>query len=261
MPDDFPYDNRNHWLDAVNFGKARNLRLEEEKRQETMAAHARLERVMAAIEREQKAGELGVPIEVVDKLDELAPELREQAIKGIMDLLEGLQNRPKFPERAVKNPETRAEMMAEAALEAPSKEHEVRNRSVRISRQETKKVAREYLRRLYTNQDGKLFCQICQQVMPFTLADGLHYFEAVEFIDDVSREHPQNHLALCPVCAAKFQHALGTSSEDLHRDLQEELVRIHVVLAREECEIRFVDVHKMDLMALFSSEPSQTHVT
>ena len=94
--------------------------------------------------------------------------------------------------------------------------------------------------------------------MPFTLEDGLHYFEALQLLDNVSREHPQNHLALCPVCTAKFQHALGTSSEEFHSDLQEEGDRIRVILAREECEIRFVQMHKADVMALSSCQAAPT---
>ena len=254
LPDDFPFDNRNGWLDAVEFGKANRQRIEEEKRQRELVTNAEIWRQVGAWNRQLKAEELGVPLEVVDLLDDLTPDQREQAKRGMVEFLKRLKNPPQFPERSAKNPNARAESVAEEAQHAPPKEREVRGRSVRITRQETQKLARDYLRTLYTNKEGMLFCQVCQQVMPFTLDDGFHYFEAVEFIDDYSREHTQNHLALCPVCAAKFQHALGTSSGDFLRGLREAGLRIPVVLAREGCEIRFVDLHMTDLKALFSGK-------
>ena len=47
LPEDFPYDNRNGWLDAVEFGKAYRLRLEQ-------AAHANFERIKAAMSANRK---------------------------------------------------------------------------------------------------------------------------------------------------------------------------------------------------------------
>jgi hypothetical protein len=55
--------------------------------------------------------------------------------------------------------------------------------------------------------------------MPFTLDDGLHDFDAVEFKNDVPRDRPQNHIAFCPVCAAQFRHTPLKSAGKLLQDL------------------------------------------
>ena len=51
--------------------------------------------------------------------------------------------------------------------------------------------------------------------MPFKLADGSPYFEGVEFLRSEGRELSENHVALCPTCAAKWRYANETSPEDL----------------------------------------------
>ena len=75
LPDDFPFDNRNGWLDAVEFGKANRQRIEEEKRQSDIWPPMRKPRQF-------KAEELGVSLEVVDLLHDFTPDQREQANEG-----------------------------------------------------------------------------------------------------------------------------------------------------------------------------------
>ena len=41
--------------------------------------------------------------------------------------------------------------------------------------------------------------------MPFKKRDGQYYFEAVEALNTLSQELLPLHLALCPVCAAKYK--------------------------------------------------------
>ena len=60
--------------------------------------------------------------------------------------------------------------------------------------------------------------------MPFKINDG-YYFEAVQFVRDTERDLRENRLALCPTCAAKYRHALGTSDNDLCEDLLTQSVR------------------------------------
>ena len=202
------------------------------------------------------AKKAGVPPELAERLLRLTPEVRAGAWPVLMKAFEDYINPPKFPVRPVPDPETRAQAVAEEASWAAPKRRGVRERSVIISRQEERSKARDYLRVLYTNAEGQMLCQVCQKVMPFKLDDDHYYFEAVEFDRRQSREHPQNHLALCPTCAAKYKHAMGTSLKALRRELKGVGLEIKVVLAQEESTILFVEVHKQDLQALFTSDPT-----
>jgi hypothetical protein len=65
-----------------------------------------------------------------------------------------------------------------------------------------------------TNEEGQLICQLCDQPMPFRLANGEEYFEAYQYIDFLEKEYVANHLALCPNCAAEFQHACQTDETE-----------------------------------------------
>ena len=59
--------------------------------------------------------------------------------------------------------------------------------------------------------------------MPFKVGSD-YYFEAVQFVKDATRDLQENRLALCPTCAAKYRHALGTSLDDLRDDLLTQVV-------------------------------------
>src|SRR5262249_47944632 len=79
------------------------------------------------------------------------------------------------------NPTRRWTKIAEEAAAAPEKRREVRERTVRIEPPGHRQSARIYLTDLYTNGDGVMVCQCCRDAMPFQLADGSYYFEAVQF--------------------------------------------------------------------------------
>ena len=72
--------------------------------------------------------------------------------------------------------------MAERARAAAPKAYETRDRSVRTSDKDVRKLARVHLVDLYTNLDGQMVCQACHQEMPFKLSDGSPYFEAPELL-------------------------------------------------------------------------------
>jgi hypothetical protein len=108
-----------------------------------------------------------------------------------------------------------------------------------------------YLTDLYTNDDGVMVCQCCREAMPFQLADGSYYFAAVQFDGECDAELPQNHIALCPVCAAKYQNARTTSDAELRAALENGNSEVPVVLAgKPEC-IKFVNMHRDDLLSAF----------
>ena len=86
--------------------------------------------------------------------------------------------------------------------------------------------------------------------MPFRKNNGSYYFAAVECVLGLDRELPANHIALCPLCAAKFWHANGTSSAELKKAiLAANSLAVPVTLARQECEIHFTEIHLQDLQA------------
>jgi hypothetical protein len=85
--------------------------------------------------------------------------------------------------------------------------------------------------------------------MPFKLADGFYYFEAVLFDESCERELTWNHVALCPVCAAKYQHARDTSDADLRAALESGGSEVPITLAGKVESIKFVNMHKSDLVS------------
>ena len=63
----------------------------------------------------------------------------------------------------------------------------------------------------------------------------------------------ENHLALCPTCCAKWQHARSTSNSNVIAALQSAReLQISVTLADEPVVIRFVQVHLEDLRTIIS---------
>lgn len=117
----------------------------------------------------------------------------------------------------------------------------------------------EYLRDLYTNDDDQLICQICQEEMPFRKKNKKHYFEKVEAFD-LPKEHEANHLALCPVCAAKYDEFVFHGPDDARDKLRDafthsgDALELSVTLGKESATIRFVQSHAIDLRATMSEK-------
>ena len=156
----------------------------------------------------------------------------------------------KFPESATPYSARRAEKISEEARNAPEITYESREMSVRISKREVGIDAKAYLRQRYTNEHGIMVCQICEWGMHFKLANDDYFFESVECIKKTGKELEANHLALCPVCAAKYRYARMTSDESLrHEILNQERERCNLILANEPHTLRFVEVHRGDLQA------------
>ena len=222
------------WLQAVGFG--------EEQRKRSDQHRARL-----------KAAELiGLSAELVDQLEGLPAE----ALAALNeDLARKLATRAyeqvEFPERETRDPGRRAQRLAARAQSAPAKAYEVRERSVRTSNGETRAVARTYLEDHYTNPLGDMICQGCHQKMPFALPDGSPYFEASELLECLPTEHAENHLAMCPTCAAKWLYANPTTDAELR-----ELIavasspEIDVILAGKPVRLRFTQVHLDDVQTV-----------
>jgi hypothetical protein len=115
--------------------------------------------------------------------------------------------------------------------------------------------AEQYLREQYTNREGKMFCQICDDELPFKkLGDGAYYFETVEFIAGMKKRHYQNYLALCPIHSAMFKHA--NASRDDIKGMLGELVenRLEIVLANRDAAIYFTKKHLADIRKVIEDD-------
>ena len=172
------------------------------------------------------------------------------------------KQQPSFPETPAPDPERRARKAAEQAAEAPEKKCEKRERQVRISQPQVKAEAEPYLRDYYTDADDRMVCQICRQEMPFRRKDGKPYFECVEAFD-LSKELRANYLALCPVCAAKYNEFVIHGENGARDALQQAFAadgafETPVQLGQEKAAIRFVEPHAIDLRAAIRVATKET---
>lgn len=199
------------------------------------------------IRKRQFAEELGVKLADI----ELVRVHWDEFVKWRDAVVATSSVKPMFPERASANPARREQRFAASLEEAPVKAYETRERSVRVSNPSSDSATR--LRNQYTNEDDQMVCQICEQVMPFRKRNGEYYFEAVEFTTNASFEHLV-HLALCPVCAAKYKEFIKSDSEAL-ADVESALAAatspcIDLKLGEENRSLRFVQTHFSDVKTI-----------
>jgi hypothetical protein len=155
---------------------------------------------MRRAEELQLADKLGIPHEIISLIQH-DPEI-------ILAWYEQQQIKAALPSSIANDPVRRQEKAAEAAHATDVKIYKPVTINRRISAGYSE--PRIYLRSHNTNEEGKLICQLCDQPMPFRLPNGEEYFEAYQYIDLLEKEYDANHLALCPNCAAEFQHACQT---------------------------------------------------
>ena len=230
LPNGFPFDPGWPWLSAISFGAEA----------EQHAAHRRRTQEIAV--------ELGFRDEAAladgKRFAELAPDTRQRILaehKSQVDL----------PIHEPRNPDRRAESVRNNARQAPERETERRERSISLHRDKTKiEEAKPYLRELYTNADGTTICQACGNRLPFKLADGTYFFEAVEFLPDLERYYYQNYLALCPNHAAMFTHVNLSKSELKEKFLSLDGNELPLTLADQPVTVYFTNTHIADLRVL-----------
>lgn len=170
----------------------------------------------------------------------------------VRTLLAQIRNKPKFPTRESKNPERRMQKKKESSKEAETKNYEKKERSVRTS---TGAVdPKTFLKELYTNDDEKMVCQVCEEEMPFKKRDGDYYFEAVELFSDTTSEHEEAYAAMCPICAAKYKEFIKSNNDKMRalKDtvLSGEETSYTLELGNESKSLRFVQTHLLDLKAV-----------
>ena len=211
------YRLRAKWLEAVEFGKSRRDREEQERREKEQATQEYQHK-------EEAAKSIG--FDSVEQAQELAEVNKEdpEAVKEFLQQQKAKKQRPTFPERASNNPDRRQRRVEEQLDSSPEKEYELQERSVRTSRGAV--VPKIDLREQYTNDSGEMVCQICEKEMPFKKRDGEYYFEAVEALskDYFSKEYEAQSIALCPLCAAMYKEFVKRDEDamkELHNVLKD----------------------------------------
>ena len=134
------------------------------------------------------------------------------------------QSYAEMPENASGNMERRQQRAREDFSQAENQTREMRERSVRVSAS-MEHQARERLERDYTDDAKMMRCQLCHQPMPFDKRDGRPYFECVQVFYDMSKESPDQYLALCPTCCAAYDEWVRKLEANAKRLRQEILSR------------------------------------
>ena len=251
LPEGFAFDSGWAWVKAIRFGTESG-----EAEQNVVApTHDREAR-------EAKAKDLGFEnLKAVEDAKWYA-DLSEGEKKEIRQRHDSERRPPpEFP--APVNPERRRKKAKELAKDAPRRTTEHRERSIVDGEDQVKRDAREKLRAKYEEHADVSLCQVdgCQD-RSFKLKDGTWYFEAVRFLR-LDKMVADDYVALCPRCAAMFQHA--KESDGLKQEFAERSsagnhstgARIPVVLAGEEMEILLAPEHVIDLGAALEVDVEQ----
>ncbi|MCF7987680.1 MAG: hypothetical protein K9L60_08950 [Methylovulum sp.] len=253
LPEKFKYNDSNGWLTAIEFGKEEKARADEIQQQIAKESHTYQEKANTA-----RDSGFDSP-EEMEAAAALARELKKQGrtIEEEAKALLTKNNNRELPEESVRNPERRYKGVLERSKNSPRKRSERRSRSVQLGI--NTEDAKAYLCTKYTNAKRELVCQCCQNEMPFKVRDA-YYFEAVQCIKKVKNHYIENRLALCPTCAAMYQHARATDDTELRRLIVENdtpadaaSVEIPLTLATQPHRLRFVGTHFFDLKTVLST--------
>ena len=244
LPAGFLFDPGWPWLKAIHFGH------EAAKKSEKY--------------HQQRAGANELGFADADEAIEVAELLKNRTIT--LDDIRSLaaqRKQTEQPKQSVPDPERRRKNVLTNTEDAPSKESVLRERSIQQGVSDVSAQAKAYLRAKYKNSEEQLVCQCCHEEMPFKLPSGEHYFEAVQCIEDKETRHFQNRLALCPTCAAMYQHAHKTDDTVIRRriikldaDDQAPAVEIPVLLAGRVYTLRFVGTHWFDQKTILIGDDS-----
>ncbi len=236
---DFPYDDRNALLTAIGFGERAKRRSEDYR------------------VKNEAAKEIGFGS--AEEAEELAKLVSETGVTpGELRSLVSQRQRASQPEESVPNPERRRKGVLERRDNAPTKESVTRERTIQPGARPETLEAKAYLRAKYRNPEGQLVCQCCHAEMPFKVRDD-HYFEAVQCVRSLDHHYFENRLALCPTCAAMYQHARETGDAEIRRSIIEHdasdtvsSAEITIRLAGRQFQLRFVGTHWFDLKTVLN---------
>lgn len=241
LPEGFPFDPGWPWLMAIHFG------------------HEAIK--TSLVYRQKQIGAMELGFESVEEAQKWKA-VKDAGISPDEILAQYAQRqRISQPEESVKDPEKRRQGVQEDGDSAPPKESVIRERSIQPGVPEVTATAKAYLGIKYMNPEGQLVCQCCHEEMPFKLSSGDYYFEAVQCVRDLDAHHHKNRLALCPTCAAMYQHARETDDAEIRRrivahaaDDQVPAVDIPVRLAGRDHILHFVGTHWFDLKTVLSEQ-------
>ncbi len=236
---DFPYDDRKALLTAIGFGECAKKRSEDYR------------------VKNETAKEMGFGS--ADEAEELAKFFSETGVTlGELRSLVSRRQRASQPEEAVLNLERRRKGVLERRDNSPTKERVTRERTIQPGAKPEVLEAKAYLRAKYRNPEGQLICQCCHAEMPFKIRDD-HYFEAVQCVRGLDHHYFENRLALCPTCAAMYQHARETDDAEIRRSITEHdapdtapSAEVTIRLAERQFKLRFVGTHWFDLKSVLS---------
>ena len=172
-------------------------------------------------ERAELAAKAGIKLDSLElacRLESLSPDAMRRFEKFWES--ETKTQVQQFPTGTVEDTERYLDRLCEQLKDDPDKLYEVRERLLRISRGNID--PKIWLREQYTNDDDRIFCQICRDEMPFRKRkDGKHYFMAVEILSKnylSDKEREKQYLALCPLCAAKYKEFIKYSKTTPEQD-------------------------------------------
>lgn len=238
LPDGFTHDNQWKWLKAVQFGKS-------------IQQIVPLAKTPASPPDEEAAKNLGFTSSKEAK--EMA-DLKRKDPDGYEKWQERNQEKPKFPTREVPDPERRIDRVKAEYAAAPEKKYEKSPTSTRTP-PKTDDVS-QWLRECYTNDDGKMVCQICMNEMPFKKRDGEYYFEAVEAFTRVifNKLYKAQYIALCPLCSAMYKEFIKDNPplmDKLYQELKSaDEPKVSLKLGVLDANIQFVKSHWLDLKTI-----------
>jgi len=219
---------------------------------ETLADKLEMKKDSAA----KLAEEVGVELEDLDIMKQYPEEFNQWK-----NSIRNKSYNNEFPEKKSSNPERRQEKIINELEDAPDKEYQLKQRSVRNSRSQIDPTP--MLIDNYTNDYGIMFCQICKEEMPFKKRNGDYYFEAVQIYDNIEKESESNYLALCPICAAMFKEFIKndeTAYDIFLNELEEtESTVIPISLGDFDTDVEFVDVHFQDLKTILKHLKNNSH--
>jgi hypothetical protein len=222
LPNGFPYETEEKWLEAIEFGKKTREQREEYD------------------QRNQLAKDFGY--DSSDEAEKVAVILKEWKAQG---------KSPEQLRERINPQERRTERLIIDIGNTPEKEYELRLRNVRVTKGTID--PRTPLRVKYTTDD-KMQCQMCHQWMPFKKRNSDEdYFEAVEVLgkDHFPKEHEAQHLALCPECAAKYKEFVKrdeVAQKNLYNLLKDsDMSEVSLQANGETIRIWFEEKHWNDL--------------
>lgn len=237
LPQGLTVDAGYKWLEAVQFG------VEDRKRSAETAVRAEHRKELGFDSQEELDRALEFKKLPKDEQERILAEAKQRNTRPV-----------ELPERPVRNPDLRRERVIKDAQATPVKTTEVRERSVSIGVSEAKAEAKTYLRDQYTNSNGQMICQACKDELPFKLATGAYYFEAVELIENSQKRHWATYLALCPNHAAAFQHANAQKNSMGELIVTAASSEVEIALGGRETTIYFTQTHLEDVRACLEAD-------